>query len=58
MDYLIRLVQLHESFRKPELESLAVLNQLDFKITRYEETVCPLHNSQFVESSFIHIPFY
>ena len=43
MDYLIRLVQFHESFRKPELESLALLKHLEFAITRYEKTVRLLH---------------
>ncbi len=36
MDYLIRFAQVHESFRRPELEALAVLHRINLQIFDYE----------------------
>lgn len=40
MDYLIRLVQIHETFRKPEIQALAVLADINVEILVYSEYVC------------------
>lgn len=40
MDYLIRLVQVHESFRKPEIQALAVLANINVEFLVYSERVC------------------
>ena len=40
MEYLIRLVQVHESFRRPELEALAVLGNVNVEFLFYSEYVC------------------
>lgn len=40
MDYLIRFVQWHETFRKPEINALADLNQLDIEWISYCGQVC------------------
>ncbi len=39
MDYLIRLVQVHESFRKAEILALAVLASINVEILAYYEYV-------------------
>lgn len=39
MDYLIRFVQVHESFRKPEIEALAILANVDVEFLFYDEKV-------------------
>ena len=39
MDYLIRFVQVHESFRKPEIEALAVFHNIDIEWIQYDENV-------------------
>ncbi len=39
MDYLIRFVQIHETFRKPEIEALAILANVDVEFLSYSETV-------------------
>ena len=36
MEYLIRLVQIHETFRVPEIKSLAVLTGIDIDIIHYQ----------------------
>ncbi|KAH0844738.1 hypothetical protein AYO21_01942 [Fonsecaea monophora] len=38
MEYLIRFVQAHESFRRPEIEALSTLEQLPCEIVSYAET--------------------
>jgi tRNA G10 N-methylase Trm11 len=38
-DYLVRLVQVHESFRKAELHALAELAGTDIEIAKYDEDV-------------------
>jgi len=40
MEYLIRLVQVHESFRKAEILALAVLADIKVEIIEYYEYVC------------------
>ena len=40
MEYLIRLVQVHESFRRPELKALAVLADVNVEFLFYSEYVC------------------
>lgn len=40
MEYLIRFVQVHESFRKPEVEALAALAKFDVEFLDYSECVC------------------
>ena len=39
MDFLIRFVQIHETFRKPEIEALAVLASVNVEFLFYTETV-------------------
>lgn len=39
MQYLIRLAQMHETFRRPELEALAVLHNVDLEILEYSDQV-------------------
>lgn len=38
MDYLVRFVQAHESFRRPELEALARLANVEMEIISYSQT--------------------
>lgn len=38
-EYLVRLVQVHESFRKAELEALAELTGVEMEIILYSENV-------------------
>ena len=39
MEYLIRFAQLHETFRRPEIESLALLEGVDLEFVFYDEKV-------------------
>lgn len=39
MEYLIRFIQMHESFRKPETEALADLAGLEIEWIYYSEDV-------------------
>ena len=39
MDFLIRFVQIHETFRKPEIEALAVLTNINIEFLYYSESV-------------------
>ena len=39
MDFLIRFVQIHETFRKPEIEALAVLANVNLEFLLYTESV-------------------
>jgi hypothetical protein len=39
MEYLVRLAQMHETFRRPELEALAVLHNVDLEILEYADEV-------------------
>ena len=52
MEFLIRLVQVHETFRKPEIVALAAVAGLDIDIIQYEHDVglssgwcTPLHRT-------------
>lgn len=38
-EYLVRLVQMHESFRKAELQALADLNGIPIEFVKYDENV-------------------
>ena len=40
MEFLVRLIQIHETFRKPELEALAKLANIDLDIIAYSKYVC------------------
>ena len=40
MEYLIRFIQMHESFRKPETDALAELAGLELQWMIYSEDVC------------------
>ncbi len=39
MDYLIRLVQVHQTFRRPEIEALATLAGINVEIIHYDDNV-------------------
>jgi hypothetical protein len=39
MEYLIRFAQVHESFRRPEIQALAALAEIDLEIICYNEFV-------------------
>jgi tRNA (guanine10-N2)-methyltransferase len=39
MEYLIRFIQMHEEFRKPEIESIAELLHIQFTWVSYIENV-------------------
>lgn len=39
LDYLVRFVQAHETFRKPELAALAALAEIDLEFLFYSEYV-------------------
>lgn len=40
MEYLLRFAQVHESFRKPEIEALATLTGIDVEFLVYHDHVC------------------
>lgn len=40
MEYVIRFAQVHETFRRPEIESLAALAGIDLEILYYDQFVC------------------
>lgn len=39
MEFIVRLVQVHETFRKPELEALAILANVKLHIVEYHTDV-------------------
>jgi tRNA (guanine10-N2)-methyltransferase len=43
MDYLLRLCQVHETFRKPEIEALAQLASINIKILTYFKDVSDIY---------------
>ncbi|KAL9120153.1 MAG: hypothetical protein Q9187_003295, partial [Circinaria calcarea] len=43
MEYLIRLIQIHETFRKPEIEALAILANVDVEFVAYSEVYSLVH---------------
>jgi tRNA G10 N-methylase Trm11 len=47
MEFLVRLVQQHESFRKPELEALGQLHNLELKFVTYNETVGSIFHAMY-----------
>jgi tRNA (guanine10-N2)-methyltransferase len=42
MEFLVRLAQFHPTFRKPELEALARLADVDIEFLEYSEYVCSI----------------
>lgn len=40
MKYLIRFLQVHETFRRPEVEALATLANVRVEFEEYSESVC------------------
>ena len=40
MDYLIRFIQTHETFRKPETNALAELGNISLEWVSYSDDVC------------------
>lgn len=50
MEYMIRFIQVHETFRLPELEALGELENVKFEIVEYSLDACtpplPLHPSK------------
>lgn len=44
MDYIIRFSQSHESFRLPEVQSLARLEDIDLKVLSYSQDVSASHS--------------
>ena len=40
MEYLIRFIQEHETFRLPEIEALAELEGIKFEVVFYSTEVC------------------
>lgn len=55
MDFLIRFVQIHETFRKPEIEALAVLANVNVEFLFYTESVRLNILSQFVTLPGVHL---
>ena len=47
MEFLLRFVQIHETFRKPEIEALAVVEDINAQFLAYSEIVsqCSLNSS-------------
>ena len=41
MEFLLRLVQFHESFRRPEVDALAQLAGVEVELLSYHEHVRP-----------------
>lgn len=39
MEYMVRFMQTHESFRLAEIQALATLENIDLKIVSYDPTV-------------------
>lgn len=50
-EYLVRLAQIHESFRTAELRALAVMAGTEMEIVRYDDDVCDF-------LSFPFLPFF
>jgi len=40
--YLVRMAQVHSSFRKPELEALALMAGVEVEFVQYSEYVRPM----------------
>ena len=39
MEYLVRMAQIHETFRVPELRALATIEGIDMEIVEYSDDV-------------------
>lgn len=50
IDYLVRFVQAHETFRKPELEALAALAEIDLEFLFYSEYVRSDSQQRFIDT--------
>lgn len=59
-DYLVRLVQMHESFRQAELQALADIAEVSIEFVQYEEEVSTCSSTFFfyltIAVSFLHHP--
>ena len=43
MEYMIRFTHVHETFRLPEIQALAVLHQIDLEVLSYSSSVGVAH---------------
>lgn len=58
MEYLIRFVHVHESFRKAEIEALAELRGVDLEFVQYQSYVGPTAElSYFLDSHSVSVSF-
>ena len=48
MEYLVRLAQVHESFRRPELQALAKLQNIDIQFLDYADDVSAIRRGSAV----------
>ena len=55
MEYLIRLVQNHETFRKPELEALARIANVNLKIISYNQYVGSSSSYRYSDTNIVMI---
>lgn len=56
MEYLIRFIQVHETFRIPEIEALAELEGISLEIVSYSLDVCLLPNIPYQPRDMMLIP--
>ena len=56
MDFLLRFVQVHETFRKPEIEALAVLANVNVEFLSYNENVGLQHSLFSTVKDFFWLP--
>jgi len=42
--YLVRMAQVHPTFRKPELEALALMAGVEVEFVQYSEYVCLINS--------------
>jgi tRNA G10 N-methylase Trm11 len=40
MDFFIKFAQVHETFRLPEIQALAIVENVDLTVLEYDESVC------------------
>jgi tRNA G10 N-methylase Trm11 len=55
MEYLVRLAQCHETFRRPELQAVATLLGIEMEIIAYNEFVCIFpnrHSGEILDEKF------
>jgi tRNA (guanine10-N2)-methyltransferase len=43
MEYMVRFTHVHETFRLPEIQALAVLHGIDLEVVSYSPTVGVAH---------------